>query len=439
MRVKRTQKAAVARGILMLGTFLITAVTVSNCDLTSHRNKEAEYFTIQNMAILASVDYELLHTGMFAEYPHGDYLPRLPKYLLDAFYEISFATEQGLTPEPHKSIGQDLSAEHGVDLRWENSRFEAYDKQTGNNLHIYEQKDWRTINTLVSECNEWRKSEGRLACEFDGGSDYGMKPYTAILFNVMYLKYQGQKLGYGNGQYELVNEKGPAIILNADFLLSRDAIARVVSYQLLTQTSSLLAENFKRTGQKLPVNEWGWSPVGYDKKYYAEKLGEWQKFAKADLKTEIIFSKTGFEARNPQTGERITFPHDDDLLNEALKELNYYKEKCDFVNYFQIENYPMFLLSILRLYDVNLELDKATNNYVLALGPTDPKRFFEIVSEFTFVNDPSDTEYLKTHLTNWEIPEAPATDKHKGRGKAATKSSLEMNIFREPKKLDYIP
>lgn len=89
------------------------------------------------------------------------------------------------------------------------------------------------------------------------------------------------------------------------------------------------------------------------------------------------------------------------MFGEELNVLNFCGEKWDFVNYFQIENYPMFLLSILRLYDVNLELDKTTNKYILAPGPTDSQKFFDIVAEFTFVNDPSDTEYLKEHLTSW--------------------------------------
>jgi hypothetical protein len=50
---------------------------------------------------------------------------------------------------------------------------------------------------------------------------------------------------------------------------------------------------------------------------------------------------------------------------------------------------------------VNLELNKTTNKYVLAPGPTDPEKFFEIVAEFTFVNDKSDIEYLKKNLKSW--------------------------------------
>jgi hypothetical protein len=405
-RLKTFDKLTIILLILTLAPFWFV------CETVSKENRGDRVFQIQEMAIEASIvsDFQLrlLNANSPIKFPSLDN----PAYLVDAFinYTAVSGEKTGLA-----MIRQKLWDNYEVELKPENGRYEAYAKTTQESLHIYDRKDFETVQALLFDCSQWREAKGRLACEFDGGSDYGMKPYTAILFNVAYLKYESQKLGYKNGQYQLIEGNEPAIVLNVDLLLSRNAIARVVSYQLLTQTSSLLAENFKRTGQKLPVDEWGWSPIGYDdlNKYYVQKSGEWQNFAKGACKTEITFDKTGFGAKNTETGEKITFPRDDDLLNEALKELNYYKEKCDFVNYFQVENYPMFLLSILRLYDVNLELDKATNKYVIAPGPTDPQKFFNIVAEFTFVNDPSDTEYLKKHLTSWETSKASATDEQR--------------------------
>jgi hypothetical protein len=92
------------------------------------------------------------------------------------------------------------------------------------------------------------------------------------------------------------------------------------------------------------------------------------------------------------------------LIDEAVKELNYYRARVDFSEHFMLVNYPMFLLSILRVYDVNLQVDEETGKVFIAPGSTDPEAFFDIVAECTFVNDPSDTEYLKEHLTSWLEP-----------------------------------
>jgi hypothetical protein len=73
----------------------------------------------------------------------------------------------------------------------------------------------------------------------------------------------------------------------------------------------------------------------------------------------------------------------------------------NFSEHFMLANYPMFLLSILRIYDVNLQVDEASGKVAIVPGSTDPEAFFDIVAECTFVDDPSDTEYLKEHLTTW--------------------------------------
>ncbi len=302
-------------------------------------------------------------------------------------------------------ITQELFEKYHILLTWDmnKSRFEALHGRSHENLNIYERKDLETVEAIVSDCNEWMKQKGRLACEFDGGNDYRAYPYTTFLLYTSYLTYQSEKLGFLDGRYLLVNSDKPTTQLSPDFMLSRNAMARMVSYNLLLRASLLLVQEYEGRGIQLPRDAWGWERPSYAvrQSYYLEKRAEWEKFLGEALHIRIDWTEVGFEAKNPETGEKVSFPRDDDLLNEALKELNFYKEKCDFVNYFQIENYPMFLLSILRLYDVNLELDKATNKYVLAPGPTDPEKFFNIVAEFTFVNDQSDIEYLRKNLKSW--------------------------------------
>ncbi len=190
------------------------------------------------------------------------------------------------------------------------------------------------------------------------------------------------------------------LAISAENFPVRNALVRVVLYKLLRGTTWLLGEATlpPKAAERNMVSA-RFNNLG---RYYQEESVKWETLLQEIYGIGITWTRTGFEARNTETGEKIVFPRDDDLLNEALKELNYYKEKCDLVNYFQIENYPMFLLSILRSYDVNLELDQATNKYALAPGPTDPQRFFDIVAEFTFVNDPSDIEYLKQNLRSWK-------------------------------------
>jgi len=353
------------------------------------------YSQIQDLAIMASISREIKKKFKFSKnryYGPSSYLART----FYRTYDVPFH-------EPHRKIVDRLSADHNINLLWEDSRLEAYNKSSGANLNIYERKDWKTINALVLESNEWMKAKGRLACEFDGGTDFGIMPYTAFLFNTAYLKYLSLKLGYKDGQYVLVQDDQPAVVLDFDSLLSRNALVRFICYQLLAQTSSLIADKDEATGRKPITDQWGWQLPTYEEffSFYSLRRQRWRDALEKSHNIVVTPSETGLDFANRKTNEKILFVRDDDLLNEALEKLNYYREKVDFTSHFMVENHPMFLLSVLFLYDVNLQWDEASGKYVIAPGPHDPKRFFEIVSEFTFVNDSSDTKYLKDHLIGW--------------------------------------
>jgi len=370
-------------------------------EVRKERMAGKSFFRIQEQAVMASVAREIKTKLQLSRYKPRTGVVRVweSDYMARAFYY----TYEEPFQEPEEKIRNRLSVDHNVDLRWENSRYEAYNKRSGKNLDIYERKDWKTINVLVWKCNEWMKAKGRLACEFDGGIDYGMKPYTAFLFNTAYLKYLSLNLGYGDGQYRLVEDDKPAVALDPDSLLSRNAIARFICYQLLVQTCYLMAEKDVTIGRQPEADKWGWELMSNKEllRDYQNGRYRWREYLKKCHKINIAWSETGLEFTNRKTNEKILFARDDDLINEALEKLNYYKEKLDFTSHFMKENHPMFLLSILLLYDVNLQLDEASGKYIIAPGPHDPKRFFEIVSEFTFVTDQSDIEYLKKHLNRW--------------------------------------
>jgi len=358
----------------------------------------ADYFRIQELVIMVSIAHEFEKKFKFSKYiPQGGVVSvDESDYLARAFYY----TYEDRFLKPDSKLKERLSGGHDVRLKWEGSRYEAYNKWSGKNLNIYERKDWKTINALVSDCNEWMEAKGRLECEFDGGIDYGMKPYTAFLFNVAYLKYQSLKLGYENGNYQLAEDNRPGVVLNLDSLLSRNAIVRFVCYQLLFQTSSLMTEKDEATGRKPEADRWGWELPGNKEllNYYQGRRKQWKKSLADYHNIAVTLSETGPEFRNKKTNEKILFARDDDLIAEALGKLNYYNEKIDFTSHFMVENHPMFLLSILFLYDVNLQWDEASGKYAIEPGHRDPKRFFEIASKFTFVDDSSDSEYLKQHL-----------------------------------------
>ena len=136
-------------------------------------------------------------------------------------------------------------------------------------------------------------------------------------------------------------------------------------------------------------------------RYYSGKGKEWEEYLSTVHKIAIRWTDDEFELMNIDTGKKAELSRDDTLVHKLDEQSDYYKRKINFSEFFQIENYPLFLLSALRLYDVNLEWDEASGKYIIAPGPTDPDAFFDIVAECTFVNDTSDTEYLKRHLTSW--------------------------------------
>jgi hypothetical protein len=353
---------------------------------------DRDYFQIQSYVIQTSIARELatLKTGID---PHPDSFP-IAKQFVDT-----------------------LSSQHNVDLKWTDKGYVAYDRETGKKIDIYARKDWNTIKALMRDCNELLDAKGRLACEFGCGYIYSETPFSQFLFNVQYLKHQSQQLVYRDGRYELITKSDLGIPLEMYDLLNRNALVSAIHFRLLAKTTSILLSR-ELSYPELSNGTWdtrAWLPktLMYRElnRYYSwiGHLG-WDNGLNNAFKIGIDWTESDFEAIDLETNERIVFPHDQDLIDDALRGLNYYREKVNFSEHFMLANYPIYLLSILRLYDVNLQVDEASCKIITAPGSTDPGAFFDIVAECTFVNDPSDTEYLKEHLTDWLLPDPPKTE-----------------------------
>jgi len=296
-------------------------------------------------------------------------------------------------------------------LEWDGERYKAYDKVTKSPLGMLERKKWKTIDALIRDCNELLNEKGRLACEFDCGYVYSEGPFATVVFNIRFLEYQSQRLAYRDGRYELITENDSDTPLEMYSLLNRNCLVRAIHYRLLTKTTSVLLGK-EPTYPDLPHTTWDRRASLPKTLTYKELHGlyswmdriMWGDRLSEALKIDINWIETDFEVKDLENNQRIVFPPDQDLIGEALKELNYYREKVNFSEHFMLANYPMYLLSILRLYDVNLQVDEATNKVIIVPGPTDSQAFFDIVAECTFVDEPSDTEYLKEHLTDWSEP-----------------------------------
>jgi hypothetical protein len=362
---------------LLIGTF------VASCSATSAEDKDIRYFEIQSKVIQASIAqrFEKLKAANKSCYP----------YYLDEAFTSHLSPGWGHHVHSHRFFTALLLSEHNVQLIKTKSGYEVYDRSSEKSLDVFERKDWPTIRALVRDCNTLLDEYGRLACEFDGGDDFTDTPFTTLLFNVAYMEYQSQGLVYQGGRYELVGKDSSSVSFNMDDLLKRNGIVKMVYYRLMANIDSIFRG---REGDTLgPFTSYD---VGFT---------DWRSFLKNGLRIGTEFTRSGFKIIDFDTDEGIAFPPDQDLISEALDELNYYREEVDFGEYFMMANYPMFLLSILRIYDVNLQVDQATNKIIIVPGPTDPQAFFDIVAECTFVNDPSDTEYLKEHLTSWLEPD----------------------------------
>ena len=391
--------------------FLITLIVVLGAMLSgaygaaSAADEDDRYYQIQRAVIQATMALEFEPLIKYARTDSPFYL----KMALSGH----FRTPGAPTVIPTDSdyfFNEYLSSRHNVKLERTDSGYKVFDVASGEYLNVFEVKDWETIQGLARDCNTMLEEKGRLACEFDGGYNFPASLFTTMLFNVAYLKHQDQGLIYRNGRYELLGDEKSAVPLDMYWLLKRNAIARVIYYRLLSKATSILLEGEEARavgGAPLPKT------LTYKEmnRFYGAKI-RWQNFLEKDLKVGFSLSEAGFEARDLETNEKIVFPHDQDLIDEALKELNYYREKVNFSEHFMLGNYPMLLLSILRIYDVNLQVDEATGQVVILPGPTDPQAFFDIAAECTFVNHPSDTEhlkaeYLKEHLTSWLEPDKP--------------------------------
>ena len=363
---------------------LLMSVCAAGCSATSTEDEDARYFYIQSEVIQASIarEFETLEKRVGGLH--------YPEYLRRAFYlsrEMRKSPFDNPFVKSYRYFREYLSSEHGVILVETKSGYEVYDETTEKHLDVFERKDWQTIRALARDCNTSLEEKGRLACEFDGGYDDAETPFTTFLFNVAYLEYQSQWLGYEDGRYELVEEGASAVPFDMYDLLKRNGIIRMFHYRLLANTAALLREKEGDTRGPFTVYD-----VGYE---------DWHAFLKNGLKIDGKWTATGIKLTDLRTNEKVFFPRDEDLVQEALRELNYCREKVNFSEHFMVGNYPVFLLSILRLYDVNLQIDEASGKVIIVPGPTDHEAFFDIVAECTFVNDPSDTEYLKEHLTSW--------------------------------------
>lgn len=354
---------------------------------------------------------------LYPEYPEI-FSPEQGKDLFDVETFLAF-DESNKTIDPTLDLygisisGKELLDLFGVEIRWnrKEKQYELASNIPEPGPGILGRED---LELLEESARRYR-----LANPEDGGMHDVVNPLE--------LYYLGVNAGTTDGPggarpykaYDKTTGTRLYILEEQNFPPSAAAIP-VIYYKLLEKISSILREHYESLSASAPASEKARVDLmvrHYDQlqQYYARWLllySPWQEYLREICKISLHWNGTGFEAKDLETNKTIVFGWNEDLVNEALRELNCYKEKCDFVKYFQTENYPMFLLSILRLYDVNLELDKATNKYVIAPGPTDPERFFDIVAEFTFVNDSSDTEYLKEHLTSWLEPE-PATERDK--------------------------
>jgi hypothetical protein len=375
------------RTIIVVGILL--AFCAGSFRGISAGDENAMYFQIQSRVIQASIarEFEVIRDKGASKYVY------YPHYHINAFHYGWDPRPGDIYAHSYEFYGPLLESENNVTLKETDSGYRVYETTSGNEIDIFERKDWDTIHALVRDCNTLLEERGRLACEFDGGYDGGMgyndvlMPHTTLLFNVAYLKYQSQALTYRNGRYALTEGGESAHPIDMYYLLKRNAVVKTIYYRILAIINILFRI---KAGDSL-------EPVHVDQLGYRD----WQDFAKNDLGINVDWTETDFELTDLETNKRIVFPHDQDLIDEALKELNYYREKVNFSEHYMLTNYPLFLLSILRLYDVNLQIDEASGKILIVPGPTDPKVFFDIVAECTFVKDPSDTEYLKQHLTTW--------------------------------------
>ncbi len=281
--------------------------------------------------------------------------------------------------------GKELLDLYGVEIQW-NRREKKYE------LASELPEPGRGI--LGSQDLELLKNSARKyplnIDSLEGGMEDMVNP-----LDVYYLDF-GRDKTTGRGLY----------IMGKDNFPSSTTAIPIIYYRLLERTSSVLLDKYRTSpaGTQASEKRELYSTVRhYDSlgRYYQRRSSGWYDFLKQVCRTSVRWTETGFEVRDIEANEKIVFPLDDDLIEETLRELNYYKEKVDFTSHFMLENRPMFLLSILRLYDVNLQKDPVSGKYVIISGPTDPEAFFDIVAELTLVDNPSDTEYLKQHLTSW--------------------------------------
>jgi len=187
-----------------------------------------------------------------------------------------------------------------------------------------------------------------------------------------------------------------------------NAVVKALYYKSLSATSALLARRYDAlVWASEPKNNTDARKHAYKYislyRYYSSNGKEWEKYLSTVHKIAIRWTDDEFELMNIDTGKKAELSRDDTLVHKLVEQLDDYKRKIDFMEFFQIENYPLFLLSALRLYDVNLEWDEAETEYKIGPDASDPKHYLKIVPELSFVDSASDTEYLRRHFTSWLV------------------------------------
>lgn len=343
----------------------------------------------------------------FSRKIHGDHFdPEQGKDIFDVVAFLSFDESNKTIYDSLTMLGMDITGKelldlYGVEIRWnkEEKEYQIASRLPESGPGILGPKDVERLR------NSARKHPLNID-SLEGGMEGMVYPLDIYYLKVGSILPNVPRRVTRFEAYDKTTGRRLYIMGKHNFPSSATAIP-VIYYRILEKTSRVLLQKYQALAVGVEPTEKAELDSmirHYDKlqQAYSDRYSSgWRDFLRDVCRTSINWTEAGFEAVNTETHQNITFPRDDDLIEEALRELNDYAEKVDFISHFMVENYPMFLLSILRLYDVNLQRDEASGKYIIAPGPTDPDAFFDIVAELTFVNDTSETEYLKQHLTSW--------------------------------------
>ena len=174
MKYRNNSLDMIQKNLRMMTLLVLIIMTGICCIAASERDGGKNTHALQDKVILASMAQKF----RMMPFPSGDGFGTSQDYW---FYRLKGYWEVKEIPN---LFSPDLGQRFNV--KWEDSRYEVFDKKTGNYLNIYGKKNWKTIDALVMDCNEFMEVSGRVACEFDGGNDHTMNLFTALLFNTTY-------------------------------------------------------------------------------------------------------------------------------------------------------------------------------------------------------------------------------------------------------------